>query len=122
MALLPIGECHLVYAIPLLLFKDSRWLYFFYFNENIVQVFVDDFAVYGTTFNECLTNLFKVLQIYEESNLALKCEECHFMVHEHILVIWYQKEALSWTKEKLKSLRKCQHQHQLKEIKTFWDM
>ncbi len=29
------------------------------FIENIIKVFMDDFSAYGTTFDDCLTNLTK---------------------------------------------------------------
>jgi hypothetical protein len=39
--------------------------------EEIMEVFMDDFSVYGKTFNDCLNNLDKVLQQYEEKDLVL---------------------------------------------------
>lgn len=48
--------------------------------ENIIKVFMDDFTVYGASFNECLNNLAKVLKRCLESNLVLNYEKCHFMV------------------------------------------
>jgi hypothetical protein len=41
------------------------------FCEEIVEVFMDDFSVYGTSFDNCLHNLDKVLQRCEETNLVL---------------------------------------------------
>lgn len=52
---------------------------FSYYVENIIKVFMDDFTVYGASFNECLNNLAKVLKRCLESNLVLY-EKCHFMV------------------------------------------
>jgi hypothetical protein len=52
------------------------------FCEEIVEVFMDDFSVYETSFDNCLHNLDKVLQRYEETNLVLNWEKCHFMVNE----------------------------------------
>jgi hypothetical protein len=40
------------------------------FCEEIVEVFMDNFSVYGTYFDNCLHNLDKVLQRYEETNLV----------------------------------------------------
>ena len=40
--------------------------------EKIMEVFMDDFTVYGKTFNDCLENLDKVLQWCEEKHLILK--------------------------------------------------
>ena len=39
--------------------------------EEIVEVFMDDFSVYGKTFDHCLENLDKVLQRCQEKDLVL---------------------------------------------------
>ena len=39
--------------------------------EEIMEVFKDDFLVYGKTFNHCLKNLDKVLQWCQEKDLVL---------------------------------------------------
>ena len=54
--------------------------------ENIIEVFMDDFSVYGRTFENCLSNLSHVLKRCEESNLVLNWEKCHFMVKEGIVL------------------------------------
>lgn len=41
------------------------------FVEEIMEVFMDDFLVYGTSFDDCLRNLTKVLQRCEDTNLVL---------------------------------------------------
>ena len=41
------------------------------FIENIMEVFMDDFSVYGTSFDDCLNNLTKFLQRCDEANLVL---------------------------------------------------
>ena len=41
------------------------------FCEKIVEVFMDDFSVYGTSFDDCLSNLDRVLQRCEQTNLVL---------------------------------------------------
>ncbi|KAK1627017.1 hypothetical protein QYE76_001332 [Lolium multiflorum] len=56
------------------------------FCEKIVEVFMDDFSVYGNSFDNCLRNLDKVLQRCEETNLVLNWEKCHFMVNEGIVL------------------------------------
>ena len=38
--------------------------------EEIMEVFVDDFSVYGKTFDDCFENLDKVLQRCEEKHLV----------------------------------------------------
>jgi hypothetical protein len=54
--------------------------------EEIIKVFIDDFFVYGKTFDDCLENLDKVLQRCEEKHLVLNWEKCHFMVREDIVL------------------------------------
>ena len=56
------------------------------FCEKIVEVFKDDFSVYGSSFDDCLRNLGRVLQRCEETNLVLNWEKCHFMVNEGIVL------------------------------------
>ena len=41
------------------------------FIELIMEVFMDDFSIYETSFTSCLNNLKKVLQRCEETNLVL---------------------------------------------------
>nr|XP_027124163.1 uncharacterized protein LOC113740845 [Coffea arabica] len=54
--------------------------------ENIIEVFMDDFTVYGNSFDECLTNLTKILKRCIETNLVLNYEKCHFMVDQGIIL------------------------------------
>ena len=54
--------------------------------EEIMEVFKDDFSVYGTTFNHCLGNLDRVLQRCQEKDLILNWEKCQFMVREGIVL------------------------------------
>ncbi|KAK1666522.1 hypothetical protein QYE76_054681 [Lolium multiflorum] len=54
--------------------------------EVLCEVFMDDFSVYGNSFDNCLWNLDKVLQRCEETNLVLNWEKYHFMVDEGIVL------------------------------------
>ncbi|KAL0729919.1 hypothetical protein Bca4012_026012 [Brassica carinata] len=54
--------------------------------EDIVEIFMDDFSVYGSSFSACLSNLCRVLQRCEDTNLVLNWEKCHFMVKEGIVL------------------------------------
>ena len=49
--------------------------------EHIMEVYMDDIAVYGESFDECLVHLETVLHGCIEKNLVLKWEKCHFMVN-----------------------------------------
>jgi hypothetical protein len=48
--------------------------------EKVMEVFMDDFFIYGKTFEDCLANLDKVLMRCQENDLVLNWEKCHFMV------------------------------------------
>ena len=50
------------------------------------MVHMDDFSVYGSSFKNCLDNLFKVLARCEEKNLVLNWKKCHFMVNDGIVL------------------------------------
>ncbi|GKE34333.1 reverse transcriptase domain-containing protein, partial [Tanacetum coccineum] len=54
--------------------------------EDSIEVFMDDFFVFGNSFDHCLKNLEKMLKRCEETNLVLNWEKCHFMVKEGIVV------------------------------------
>ena len=52
--------------------------------EEVKEIFMDDFFVYGSIFGS-LENLEIVLQRCKDKNLALNLEKCHFMVTEGIV-------------------------------------
>ncbi|GJS34859.1 hypothetical protein Tco_0533241 [Tanacetum coccineum] len=54
--------------------------------EESVEVFIDDFLVFGNSFDNCLKNLDKMLQRCKDANLVLNWEKCHFMVKEGIVL------------------------------------
>ncbi|RTK49373.1 hypothetical protein DRJ72_14150, partial [Enterococcus faecalis] len=51
-----------------------------------MEVFMDDFSVYGDSFNLCLDSLARVLDRCVNSNLVLNFEKCHFMVKQGIVL------------------------------------
>ena len=54
--------------------------------EEVMEIFMDDFTVYGSSFDHCLNNLETVLQRCKDKQLALNWEKCHFMVTEGIVL------------------------------------
>ena len=53
---------------------------FFDLVEEAMEIFMDDFSVYGSSFENFLENLETVLQRCQDKNLTLNWEKCHFMV------------------------------------------
>ncbi|GJY12692.1 reverse transcriptase domain-containing protein [Tanacetum coccineum] len=54
--------------------------------EETMEVFMDDFSVFGDSFSLCLSHLDKMLKRYEDINLVLNWEKCHFMVKDGIVI------------------------------------
>nr|GEY25437.1 DNA-directed DNA polymerase [Tanacetum cinerariifolium] len=50
--------------------------------EKTMEVFMDDFSVFGNSFSSCLTNLERMSKRCEDTKLALNWEKSHFMVKE----------------------------------------
>ena len=53
---------------------------------DLLEIFMDDFFIFGTLFDDCLHNLDLVLNRCEKTNLVLNWEKCHFMVRECIIL------------------------------------
>ncbi|GKC75789.1 reverse transcriptase domain-containing protein [Tanacetum coccineum] len=54
--------------------------------EETMEVFMDDFSVFGDSFSSCLSHLDKMLKRCEDTNLLLNWEKCHFMIKEGIVL------------------------------------
>ncbi|GJS16454.1 reverse transcriptase domain-containing protein [Tanacetum coccineum] len=54
--------------------------------EETMEVFMDDFLVFGDSFSSCLSHLDKMLKRCKDTNLVLNWEKCHFMVKEGIVL------------------------------------
>nr|KYP31655.1 Retrovirus-related Pol polyprotein from transposon opus [Cajanus cajan] len=54
--------------------------------EKCIEVFMDDFSVFGSSYDVCLENLELVLKRCIDTNLVLNWEKCHFMVQEGIVL------------------------------------
>ena len=78
---MPFGLCY-----ALATFQRCMMVIFCDMVEKCIEFFMDDFSVFGSSFDCCLSNLERVLQRCEESNLVLNWEKCHFMVQEGIVL------------------------------------
>nr|GEX06611.1 hypothetical protein [Tanacetum cinerariifolium] len=54
--------------------------------EKTMEVFMDDFSVFGDSFSSFLSYLDQMLKRCEDTNLVLNWEKCHFMVMEGIVL------------------------------------
>ena len=51
-----------------------------------LEIFMDDFSIFGSTFDACLEKLKNILKIYIENNLVLSWEKSYFKVHKRIVL------------------------------------
>ncbi|KAL4339564.1 hypothetical protein GQ457_08G027440 [Hibiscus cannabinus] len=68
------------------MFQRCMTAIFFDLNEDCLEIFMDDFSIFGENFDNCLSNLEKVLIRCKEINPVLNWEKCHFMVDEGIVL------------------------------------
>nr|GEX27073.1 reverse transcriptase domain-containing protein [Tanacetum cinerariifolium] len=88
--------------------------------EKTMEVFIDDFSVFGNSFQSCLTHLEKMLKRCEDTNLCLNWEKSHFMVKEDI-VIGHKiyKQGIEIDKAKVDVISKLPHPTTVKGIRSF---
>lgn len=67
-------------------FRRCMMCIFSYMIGEIMEVFMDNFSVYGKTFDPCLENQDRILQWCQEKDLMLNWDKCHFMVREGIVL------------------------------------
>lgn len=85
-----------------------------------MEVFMDDFSVYGKTFDGCLANHEKVLQRCQEVQLVLNQEKCHFMVNEGIILgHLVSKIGIEVVREKTEVIKKLPPPSNIKGIHGF---
>nr|GEY60673.1 reverse transcriptase domain-containing protein [Tanacetum cinerariifolium] len=88
--------------------------------EKIMEVFMDDFSVFGDNFSSCLTNLDKMLNCCEETNLVLNWENCHFMCREGIVLgDKISKSGIEVDRAKVDVIAKLPHQTTVKGVRSF---
>ena len=88
--------------------------------EKTIEVFMDDFSVLGSSFDNCLENLRSVLIRCEETNLVLNWEKCHFMVQEGIVLgLRISARGIEVDKAKIKVIEKLPPPSSVKGIRSF---
>ena len=66
-------------------FQRCMMSMFLYLVKEAMEIFIDDFSVYGSSFEKYFENLETVLQRCQDKNLALNWKKFHFMVTEGIV-------------------------------------
>jgi len=81
---------------------------------------MDDFTVYGSSFDACLDSLDRVLNRCIKSNLILNFEKCHFMVEQgtvlgHII----SKKGIEVDPDKISIISQLPYPSSVREIRSF---
>nr|GEW70958.1 reverse transcriptase domain-containing protein [Tanacetum cinerariifolium] len=67
-------------------FQRCMMAIFYDMIEKPIEVFMDDFLVFGNSFQSCLSHLERMIKRCEDTNLCLNWKKSHFMVKEGIVI------------------------------------
>ncbi|GJX44707.1 reverse transcriptase domain-containing protein [Tanacetum coccineum] len=88
--------------------------------EKTMEVFMDDFLVFGNSFGNCLSHVDKMLKRCEDTNLCLNWEKSHFMVKEGIVLGHkISKNGIEADKAKVDVIAKLPHPTTIKGVWSF---
>ncbi|GJU62906.1 reverse transcriptase domain-containing protein [Tanacetum coccineum] len=88
--------------------------------KETMEVFMEDFLVFGDSFSSCLSHLDKMLKWCEDTNLVLNWEKSHFMVKESIVLGHkISKSGIEVDKAKVDVIAKLPHPTTVKGVRIF---
>ncbi|GJR80699.1 reverse transcriptase domain-containing protein [Tanacetum coccineum] len=88
--------------------------------EETMEVFMDDFLVFGDSFSSCLSHLDKMLKRCEDTNLVLNWKKCYFMVKDGIVLGHkISKFGIEVDKAKVDVIAKLPHPTSVKGVRSF---
>ncbi|GKD23149.1 reverse transcriptase domain-containing protein [Tanacetum coccineum] len=88
--------------------------------EKTMEVFMDDFFVFGDSFDLCLSNLERMLKRCEDANLVLNWEKCHFMCKKGIVLGHkISKSGIKVDRAKVDVIAKLPHPTTVKGVRSF---
>nr|GEY55409.1 reverse transcriptase domain-containing protein [Tanacetum cinerariifolium] len=90
--------------------------------EKTMEVFMDDFSVFGDSFENFLSHLDKMLQRCKDTKLCLNWEKSHFMVKEGIVLGHKNsKNRIEVDKAKIDVIAKLPYPTTVKGVRSFLD-
>lgn len=112
---MPFGLCNAPVT-----FQRCMMLIFSDMVEKFQEVFMDDFSVFGSSFDTCLHNLSLVLQRCKETDLILSWEKSHFMVQEGIVLGHIvSKRGIEVDRAKVELIENLPPLTSMKQIRSF---
>ncbi|KAM2111924.1 hypothetical protein ACFX1R_014489 [Malus domestica] len=112
---MPFGLCN-----ALATFQRCMVSIFSDYVERIIEIFMDDFSVFGSSFDNCLDNLNLILKRCVETILMLNWEKCHFMVKQGIVLGHIISEkGIEVDKSKIDLVRYLPSPTSVREVRSF---
>nr|GEU52435.1 reverse transcriptase domain-containing protein [Tanacetum cinerariifolium] len=97
-------------------FQRCMMAIFYDMIEKTMEMFMDDFFIFGNSFQICLSHLEKMLKRCEDTNLCLNWEKSHFMIKEGIVLGHkISKKGIEVDKAKVDVISKLPHPTTVKE-------
>ncbi|KAD6455136.1 hypothetical protein E3N88_09842 [Mikania micrantha] len=88
--------------------------------ETSMEVFIDVLSMFGSSFDQCLTNLEKMLRRCVETNIMLNWEKCQFMVTEGIVLGHkISHDGIQVDKAKIETISNLPPPTSLKVVRSF---
>ena len=88
--------------------------------ERSIEIFMDDFSVFGPSFDTCLAYVEAVLKRCKEMSLVLNWEKCHFMVTEGIVLGHkVSKDGIEVDKAKVAVIENLPYPNSVKGVRSF---
>ena len=85
-----------------------------------MEVFMDDFSVFGSGFDECLEHLTQILDVCVKKYLVLSWEKSHFMVREGIVLgHLVSSKGVEVDKTKIEVIQELALPKSIRELRSF---
>ncbi|CAA6674599.1 unnamed protein product [Spirodela intermedia] len=88
--------------------------------RKYIKILIDDFSIFGESFDECLNHLQHVIEKCIEKKLVLSWEKSHFMVREGVVLGHIVSEnGLEVDRAKIDIISKMKPPNSIKQIRSF---
>ena len=112
---MPLGLCNAPAT-----FQRCMIVIFSDFLGDSLEVFMDDFSVFGNDFKSCLSHLTKILEVCIKKRLVLSWEKSHFMVREGVVLGHIVSgKGLEVDKAKIEVIQNLSLPSTLKDLRSF---
>ena len=112
---MPFGLCN-----ALATFQSFMMAIFSNFMGEILEVFVDDFSIFGPSFETCLESSMQILDVRVKKCLLLSWEKSHFVVNDGIVFgNLVTSKGLEVDKAKVEVIQNLALPKSIRELRSF---